>query len=87
MILFEKITLDNGLRVIVHTDKTTPFARLTFVIMLDRNMRILSGRDLHTYLNTLLLADHCMFPILMHQHNRRVAPIMPLQAMILQIII
>ena len=25
MILFERITLNNGLRVIVHTDKTTPF--------------------------------------------------------------
>ena len=52
-IAFEEYTLDNGLHVILHQDKSTPIVAVSVMYHVgSKNEKTLIVPDLHTFLNT-----------------------------------
>lgn len=52
MIQFEKFSLDNGLRVLVHQDKSTPMVVVNVLYDVGARDEIPKKQDLRIYLNT-----------------------------------
>ena len=52
MINFERFVLSNGLRLLVHTDKSTPMAVVMCFMMWVPKMKIPIKPGLHIYLST-----------------------------------